>query len=60
MTIISKTVSITLAKVIGDVILPHSLGTTEARYMDALQANKHAVETIFYNQDDIINTKVLS
>lgn len=47
---INKNLTITTAKIIANVILPHSIGTVESRILDAQLANPKAFEILRNNQ----------
>jgi len=54
-TIYQKGVSITLAKVTGDAILPHDSGTTESRYLDAQLFNHVGYKKIIENRREVLS-----
>ena len=53
--IYSKSVSITLAKIIGDAILPHSNGTVSQRHLDAQAFNPVAYNKIIENSREVLS-----
>jgi len=54
--IYSDNISITLATIIGNAILPTTSGTIESRHLDALSYDKASYDIIFENRKRIIAT----
>lgn len=54
-SITASNVSITLAKIIGDAILPHTHGTVESRHLDAQALNPEGYVKIVANQREVLS-----